>query len=176
MIVSGVYYHGNARTDMTARELIEWLVENQINFCSTKNVITRERGGREPAIDLVFASLNASASFQHNDNSRNLVEVVASNHKLQQWNFYLKIVNLTLDLCRRLKKYNINKADWDDKVLTDHKRPKDASRKIDSTSEILGSVIIAKIKIIIPKTKTSPRSKSFWTEKPRAMKCTLNEK
>jgi len=104
------------------------------------------------------------------------VEVVASDHKLQQWNFYLKNSKSNFGFISTLKKYNISKPDWDDKVLTDHKRPKDANRKIDSTSEILGSVIITKIKIIIPKTRTSPRSRSFWTEKPRAMKCTLNKK
>ena len=45
-------WHDNARTDKTGRELVEWLAENEMILCSTKNVITRELGGRESVIDL----------------------------------------------------------------------------------------------------------------------------
>ena len=34
-------WHDNARTDKTGRELVEWLAENEMILCSTKNVITR---------------------------------------------------------------------------------------------------------------------------------------
>jgi endonuclease/exonuclease/phosphatase (EEP) superfamily protein YafD len=58
------YWHGNARTDKTGRDLVKWLSENEMTLCSTKNVITRELGGRESVIDLVFASLDVSANIE----------------------------------------------------------------------------------------------------------------
>ena len=117
-------WQDNARTDKTGRELVEWLAENEMILCSTKNVITRELGGRESVIDLVFASLDVSARIDYNDNSRNPVEVVASNHKLQQWKLYLNKNECNIGFVSTLTKYNTNKADWElfDKVLTDRIR------------------------------------------------------
>ena len=176
-------WHDNARTDKTGRELVEWLAENEMILCSTKNVITRELGGRESVIDLVFASLDVSARIDYNDNSRNPVEVVASDHKLQQWKLYLKENECNIGFISTLTKYNTNKADWElfDKVLTDRIRNERMPAgkihfpwKIDSTLESLESAIIETIKTAIPEAKPGPWSKSYWTDELREMKHSAN--
>jgi hypothetical protein len=67
-------------------------------------VITRKVEKRESVIDPIFASLDVSVSIV--DNSKNPVEVVASNHKLQQWKFYLNHDESNLGFISTLKKYN----------------------------------------------------------------------
>jgi hypothetical protein len=79
-------------------------------FAQQKNVITRKLGGRELVIDLVFASLDVSASIEYNGNSKNPLEVVASDHKLRQWKFYLNNNECNLGFISTLKKYNTNKV------------------------------------------------------------------
>ena len=60
------------------------MAENEMALYSTKNVITRESEGREEVINLVFVSLDLSGSINYTDNSKDLVEMVASDHKLHQ--------------------------------------------------------------------------------------------
>lgn len=175
----------SARTYITNWELVEWVAENEMALYSTKNVITRESEGREEVINLVFVSLDLSGSINYTDNSKDLVEMVASDHKLHQWKSYLNDSGGNLGFTSTLTKYNNNKADWDllDKVFTDpikdEKMPAGKTNfpwRLDSTIEMLKSAIITEIETGLLETIVGPWSKGYWTEELRTMKCLANEK
>lgn len=172
-------WHDNTNTDKAGRELVEWLFENEMVLCSTKNVITRELGGRQSVIDLVFASQDISTDIDYNNNLDNPLDVVASDHKLQQWKLYLDNNDHDLGFTTTLKKYNIKKADWDlfDDELTNQINDKNMpvgkikyTWKIDRTLEMLESAVTTAISTAIPETKAGPWAKSYWTDDLKEIK------